>query len=101
MKSILKYSVAGIAAMLLTTGCTFKSSLGASNVDISKTDMTKISSLKSGEACQSRFLIFPIEFDATANTAAKKAGISKIEYQEYSNSDYFIFASRCIKVYGN
>ena len=101
MKSILKISVVGLAAMLLTTGCTYKSSLGASNVDISKTDMSKVDSLKSGEACQSWFLIFPTGFDATANTAAKNGGITKIEYQEYSNTSFLIGGSRCIKVFGN
>jgi hypothetical protein len=42
MKSILKYSVAGLAAMLLTTGCTHKASIGASNIDLSKVNMTKV-----------------------------------------------------------
>ena len=101
MKSILKYSALSVAAMLLVTGCSYKTSAGLSNVDISKTDMTKIDSLKMGESCQSRFLIFPTGFDATANSAAKNAGISKIEYQEISDTFYFLGSSRCIKVYGN
>jgi len=101
MKSILKYSVLTMAAMLLVTGCTYKTSAGISNVDISQTDMGKIDSLKSGESCQSRFLIFPTGFDATAKTAAKNAGISKIEYQEVSSTSYILGSSSCIKVYGN
>ena len=100
MKSILKYSIAGLAAMLLTTGCTYKASVGASNIDISKTDMSKVETLKSGEACQSWFLIFPTGFDSTARQAAKNGDISKIEYQEYSNTNFLIGGSHCITVFG-
>ncbi len=100
MKSILKYSVAGLAAMLLTTGCTHKASVGASNIDLSKVNMTKVETMKSGEACSSWFLIFPTGFDSTARQAAKNGGITTIEYQEYSNTNYLIGGSRCITVFG-
>ena len=103
-KSIMKKTIAlsiMVATVFLTTGCTAKYSAGVSTVDITKTDMTKIDSMKSGEACVSRFLFFPTGLDATANTAAKKAGISKIEYQEVNHTEAFIFGSSCVKVYGN
>lgn len=100
MKSILKYSALGLAAMLLTTGCTYKSSLGASNVDITKTNMKEVGTMKVGESCQSWFLIFPTGFDSTARQAAENGDITKIEYQEYSNTNYLIGGSHCIKVFG-
>ncbi|MGB3752220.1 MAG: TRL domain-containing protein [Arcobacteraceae bacterium] len=100
MKKVLKYSLAGLAAMLLTTGCTHKASIGASNIDLSKVNMTQIENMKSGEACSSWFLIFPTGFDSTARQAAKNGGITTIQYQEYSQSNYLIAGSRCITVYG-
>ena len=96
-KLLLSASVIG----LLLTGCTWKTSALASPVDISKTDMAKLNSMKSGEACQRYFLFFPIGFDATAKTAAKNAGISHIKYQETSKTSFWPFySSYCIKVYG-
>ena len=94
-------SLFGIASMaFLISGCTYKYSAGVSNVDVSKVDMTKIDSMKSGESCVSRFLIFPTGLDATAKSAAKEAGISKIEYQEVNHTQAFLFSSSCVKVYG-
>jgi hypothetical protein len=90
-----------LVAAALFSGCTWKSSAVASPVDISKTDMSKVSTLKTGEACQRYFLFIPIGFDATAKTAAKEAGISKIKYQETSTTYFWpIYQSYCIKVYG-
>lgn len=98
MKKIL---FTGILAAFALTGCTWKSSAVASPVDISKTDMAKVQTLKTGEACQRYFLIFPIGFDATAKTAAKNGGISHIKYQETSHTSFWPFyESYCIKVYG-
>ena len=91
----------GISALFLITGCTFKSSALVSTVDISKTNMKEVSSLKEGEACQRYFLFIPIGFDATAKTAAEKSNISKIKYQETSHTMFWpIYWSHCIKVYG-
>jgi len=85
--------------MLLTTGCTIKVS-PSSVVDISKTDMTQVENLKSGEACAKSLLGFPLSLNATAKEAAKEAGISKIVYQENSSTDLLIYRSYCTKVYG-
>ena len=93
--------LAGFALSLTITGCTWKSSALSSPVDISKTNMAEVSTLKTGEACQRYFLFIPIGFDATAKTAAKEAGISHIKYQETTNTSLWpIYQSRCIKVYG-
>lgn len=100
MKKILKYSLAGLAAMLLTTGCTHKSSIGASTNEISNINMSKLDTLKTGEACSTWVLFIPIAFDSTAKKAAKNGGISQIFYQEYSDVNYIIARSRCITVYG-
>ena len=94
-----------LATAILTTfaltGCTWKTSANASPVDLSKTNMSQVSSMKTGEACQKYFLIFPIGFDATAKTAAENGGISHIKYQETSKTIFWPFyQSRCIKVYG-
>ena len=90
-----------ITAAILMTGCTYKSSALASPVDISKTNMSALNSLKEGEACQRHFLFIPIGFDATAKTAAENAKISKIKYQETSRTFFWpIYWSDCIKVYG-
>jgi demethoxyubiquinone hydroxylase (CLK1/Coq7/Cat5 family) len=99
MKKI--FLLTGLIAASLFTGCTWKSSAMASPVDISKTDMTKVQQLKTGESCQKYLLFIPIGFDATAKTAAEKAGISHIEYQETTHTTFWPFyESRCIKVYG-
>jgi len=96
-----KLLLASTITLLALTGCTWKSSAVASPVDISKTDMAKVQTLKTGEACQRYLLIFPIGFDATAKTAAKNGGISHIEYQETSHTAFWPFyGSECIKVYG-
>lgn len=100
LKKVIALSVL-TATAFLGTGCTYKFSAGASVVDITKTDMTKVESMKSGEACISRFLLFPTGLDATAKTAAKEAGISKIEYQEVTHTEAILFGSSCVKVYGN
>jgi len=100
MNNILKISAIGLATLFLSTGCAYKASVGASNVNISNVDMTTVDSMKHGKACVQKFLMFPISMDATANTAAKKAGISKIMYQEYSNEIGFFTESHCITVYG-
>jgi hypothetical protein len=90
-----------VATAFLATGCTYKYSAGTSTVDITKTDMSKVEKMKSGEACVSRFLVFPTGLDATAKTAAQNAGISKIEYQEVNHTDALLFGSSCVKVYGH
>ena len=100
MKSFLKYSLIGLAAMLLATGCTHKSSVGSSVTDIGKVNMTQVETMKTGEACSSWFLIFPTGFDSTARKAAKNGGITQIIYQEYSQTNYIIGGSKCIKVFG-
>ena len=92
--------IASIIALTLT-GCTYKTSAIASPVDISKTDMSKVDTLKTGEACQKYILFIPLGFDATAKTAAKNAGITHIKYQETSvTSVWPLYGSYCIKVYG-
>ena len=100
MKTILKYSVASVAAMLLTTGCTYKTSSQIATLDLNKVDMTEIGTMKSGEACQSWFLIFPTGLDSTTRRAAQNAGISHIEYQEDTSRNYLIGGSKCVTVYG-
>ena len=96
-----KLLLSGLLTAFVLTGCTWKTSALASPVDISKTDMAKVQTLKTGEACQKYFLIFPIGFDATAKTAAKNGGISHIEYQETSHTSFWPFyESDCLKVYG-
>lgn len=97
-KIIIGLSVIGF----LFTGCTYKTSALVSPVDISKTNMQKVEYLKKGEACQRYFLFIPLSFDATAKKAAKKAGITHIEYQELSHTSFWpIYGSQCIIVYGN
>ena len=100
MKSILKYSLIGLASTFLVTGCSFKTSNQIATFDLNKVNMTEITKMKTGEACQSWFLIFPTELDSTTRKAAQKAGIAHIEYQEYSNTNYLIGGSRCVTVFG-
>ena len=100
MRKIFKYSAVAVVAMLLTSGCTHKASVGASNIALTKVDMKKVETMKKGEACSSWFLIFPTGLDSTARQAAKNGDISKIIYQEYSHTDYLIGGSRCITVFG-
>lgn len=97
-----KITIGAIAAsLLLMSGCTWKNSAVSSPVNIANTDMNQVKTMKSGESCQRQLLIFPIGFDATAKTAAEKAKISKIKYQETSGTVFWpVYSSRCIKVYG-
>ncbi|RXJ76907.1 hypothetical protein CRU86_06810 [Aliarcobacter skirrowii] len=90
-----------LAIAILTTGCTYKGSQN-SIVDISKTDMSTISEMKSGESCVSSIFFFiPTGLDATAQSAAKNGGIKEIKYQEILRKNYLIYNAHCIKVYGN
>ena len=100
MKNFLKYSAVAAVAMVLTTGCTIKTSAGVSPVDISKIDMTKVETLKSGEACATRILGLWLTSDATAQTAAKNGEITTISYQEQSANTFLLFGNYCVKVYG-
>jgi hypothetical protein len=105
MKKLFQNKVSSIVlatvVAFIATGCTHKYSAGVSNVDIGKTDMKELEELKTGEACAARLLfILPLSLDATARKAAKEADISKIKYQEVSHTDYLLYRSSCVKVYG-
>ena len=86
--------------MFLATGCSYKTSNQIATIDLNKVDMNELKTMKSGEACQSWFLFFPTGFDTTTRQAAQNAGISHIEYVEYSDRNYLIGGSRCVIVYG-
>ena len=90
-----------LLASLTLTGCTYKTSVGVSPVDLSKSDMSKLSSSKVGEACQTRILLIPVSRDMSARKAAENGGISHIRYQETTSTSFWPFYdSKCLKVYG-
>jgi hypothetical protein len=98
MKKLL--AISAVTAGLLFTGCTSRTSMGLDTVDLSKTNMQEISSLKRGESCKKWFLFIPFGRNLSADEAAKKAGITHIKYQEIENTDFWFFGSKCLVVYG-
>ena len=71
-------------------------------IDLNKTDFSKIEELKVGAACNSIALfILPIEYEKSILKAALDAGISKIHYIEERNEGlYPFFVKSCVMVYG-
>lgn len=99
MKKTLLASAAIVG--LLFTGCAFKATPTAVTMDVTKIDFTKLESMKQGEACISRFLIFTTGYDKTLREAVEDAGITDVKYVEEHVSTGFFTSSKCLVVYGN
>ena len=71
-------------------------------IDLNKTDFSKIEELKVGEACNAIALfVLPIEYEKSILKAALDADISKIYYIEERNEGlYPFFWNSCVMVYG-
>ena len=71
-------------------------------IDLNKTDFSKIEELKHGEACNAVALfILPIETEKSILKAALEADITKIHYIESRNTGlYPIYYEDCVEVYG-
>lgn len=71
-------------------------------VDLSKTDFSKIEELKHGDSCSTVALFFlPIETEQSILKAASEANISKVHYVESSNVGLWpLWYQNCIEVYG-
>ncbi len=71
-------------------------------IDLNKTDFSKIEELKIGKACNAIALfIIPVETEKSILKAALEADISKIHYVETRNEGlYPLFYQSCVMVYG-
>jgi hypothetical protein len=71
-------------------------------IDLNKTDFSKIEELKMGEACNAIALfIIPVETEKSILKAALEADISKIQYVETRNEGlYPLYYQSCVMVYG-
>ncbi len=103
-KRILKYSILGFAAMLLTTGCSYKGATtpAVMTYDGSSVDYSKVTSMKSAKVCKA---FFGGDGDTTTIAAAKEAGISKIKHVDtsFEYKQFLIFQfdhQTCTTVYG-
>jgi len=104
MKKFLKYSALAVAAMVLTTGCSLKSTVtpAVMTYDGSSVDYTTIGNMKHAKVCQ---VLADGEGDTTIIAAAKAAGISKIKHVDSSleHEQFVIFKygyKICTTVYG-
>ena len=71
-------------------------------VDLSKTDFSKIKELKHGDSCNTvAFFFLPLETEQSILKAATEANISKVTYVETSATDLWpLFWQQCVEVYG-
>ncbi|MDH5545284.1 MAG: TRL-like family protein [Gammaproteobacteria bacterium] len=84
----------------LASGCSTQMTRYTQTVDISSTDFSKLDGMKKGEACISRAFIM-VSYDNTIETAAKKAGITKVMHVEKKYGNPFSpFFQNCTIVYG-
>ena len=87
-----------IAATLAITGCSVTSHNSANVSNLDNVDFTK--DFKTGEACETRVLVFGPFGDASVVKAAKSAEIKNVEVVEYKRTGYVFFAKRCAIVHG-
>ena len=85
---------------LLVAGCVEAPYIN--QIDLNKTDFSKIEELKHGEACNAVALfILPVETEKSILKAALEAGISKIHYIESRHDGvYPLYYQDCVEVYG-
>lgn len=87
-------------SFLLLSACVYAPYIN--QVDLNKTDFSKIEELKAGKACNAIALfIFPVEYEKSILKAALDANISKIHYIETRDSGlYPFYYESCVMVYG-
>ncbi len=87
---------------VFASGCAMTTSRTVVEFDGSKTDYTKLDSMKTGKACMSRFMGIPTSLDASIVSAAKNGGISKIVHVDeiFDRGILGIVTENCTVVYG-
>lgn len=59
-----------ILFVLALSGCTYYATPFVHQSDLREVDFSKLHEMKTGEACMTRFLVFPVEGDASLSLAA-------------------------------
>lgn len=97
-KLVLLVSVCFLVAL---SGCSLKATRYSQTIDASKTDFSKIASMKKGTACAQTVLI-PISKDDSLASAIKDGGITKVKHveKEYFGNPAAGFGKNCTIVYG-
>ncbi|MCP5169603.1 MAG: hypothetical protein H6999_07590 [Hahellaceae bacterium] len=93
MKKIL-----AILAIASLSGCSVVALNSANTADLNKVDFKK--SFRTGEACESTFLIFGPFGSSSVVDAAKSGKLSKVDVVEQKSTNYFIASKRCTIVHG-
>lgn len=94
-----KYIVTSFVGLFLS-GCINAPYIN--QIDLNKTDFSKIEELKQGKACNAVALfIFPVETEKSILKAALEADINKIYYIESRYDGLWpIYYEDCVEVYG-
>lgn len=88
--------------MLALPGCMAVRSPLLNGTDLSGTDFSTLSSAKSGDACQTYFLIFPVGREKPSLAMAiQKANIKDVMLVEYTTKAGFLTMKDCVTVYGH
>jgi hypothetical protein len=87
--------------LVFLSGCSLKATRYSQTIDASKTDFSKIASMKKGTACAQTFLI-PISKDDSLASAIKDGGITVVKHveKEYYGNTKLAFGKNCTIVYG-
>lgn len=96
---IKKFLSLGIALTVLV-GCSTLTSRTTVTFDGSKTDYSKLDTLKTGEACAKRVMGFVVSLDKSITTATANGGISKVMHVDEVENKGFMTTSFCTVVYG-
>jgi len=86
--------------IIAMSGCSTLTSKTTVTFDGSKTDYSKLDSLKTGQACAKTVMGIVVSLDKSITTAAMNAGVSKIMHVDEVANRGFLVNSSCTVVYG-
>lgn len=82
------------------SGCATTQSPVSNVTDLKNADFSQ--NMKVGQSCANYILGFIGPFgDASIVTAAKNAGLSKVEVVDYKSAWYVLFSQNCVVAYGH
>lgn len=91
-----------IFVVMMSAGCSLRTSPTHNVVDISTIDFSTISRMKKQESCAVYILGFIGPFgDVSVIEAIKKGGIRQVQAVEYRGGFYLLYGESCIVVYGS
>jgi hypothetical protein len=100
MRHISRILVSSFFALFLVN-CTHVSNSAENVVSIEGTDMSKLSSMKTGEACRNNILFLIAWGTDNISEAAKNGDIQYVNFVEKKYETYLIFNKFCTVVYGS